>query len=127
MNIETALKLRNGDLLYRVDDESGPPRVVEWRIVDCQRYESGGMSGVPKVVCVQRTKMVPDKPIVIDRLSLNDLEKVGATPGDAALLYVQGKIRVEMDLQNMLRSFVEAKDAARAWYSAWHADDRKVW
>ena len=60
-------------------------------------------------------------------MSVRDLlDEFAFTPGEAAALYVQGKVRAELRAQVLVREAAEAKDAARAWFVAWHGSDKRV-
>ena len=121
MDITVVKSLHSGGLIYHVDDMGGRPRVIEWSLVtDCQGGEK-----LSKHIRIRRTRPHGGSDAV-RRVSLSDLAEFGRTPGEAAELYIQAKVRDEMREQAALQIASEARNAARVWFVEWYAADRKV-
>lgn len=137
MKIEDVKALRRGDSLYCVEDAGDQPRLVEWRLDSAQLtpYQmrgGAGSFGRPKTVYLRRAKFrgerLSDGEGAVRRVSVSDLlADFDKTPGEAAALYVQTKVRAELQAQAKLSATVASLVSAREWFAAWHASERKVW
>lgn len=130
MKVEDIEALRRGALLYRIIEVGGTPRIVEYRY-DFEPDELSANALDRCAVRVEKTtfagRPVPSGQGAIERVSGNALvEEFGLTPGEAAALYVQGKVRAELRAQDVVREAAEAREAARVWFASWHGADRPV-
>jgi hypothetical protein len=132
MKVEDIQALGRGDLIYRVDESGGTPRVVEYRYDFPQIAKlSADTLDLWRAIRIERTAVAghpaPSGQGAVERVTARALvDEFGLTPGEAAALYVQGKVRAELRALSAAREAAEASAAARAWFAARHGASKQA-